>query len=142
MRGDLLVLSGESATYEFKGVPNKPVPSLFREFSAPVKVVSPLTQADQLFLARHDSDPFNRWQSLQDVSLDLMVAAVTGTSWTTNASDGLADALEDTVTSETLDPAFKARLLGLPSEQLVARTLGTNVDPDRIRAIRLELHEC
>ena len=66
VRGDLLVLNGASATYEFKGVPNKPVPSLFREFSAPVKVVSQLTQADRLFLARHDSDPFNRWQSLQE----------------------------------------------------------------------------
>ncbi|HWV02392.1 MAG TPA: aminopeptidase N, partial [Devosia sp.] len=75
VRDDMLVLDGPSATFEFKGVPNKPVPSLFREFSAPVKVVNTLTQADRLFLARHDSDPFNRWQSLQDVALALMLGA-------------------------------------------------------------------
>ena len=71
-----------SATFEFKGVPNRPVPSLFREFSAPVKIISTLSQADRLFLARHDSDPFNRWQSLQDVAMALMLDAVAGKPWT------------------------------------------------------------
>ena len=139
VRGDLLVLSGESATYEFKGVPNKPVPSLFREFSAPVKVISSLTPADRLFLARHDSDPFNRWQSLQDVALTLLLEAVRGKPWSASDIDALAEALADTVASPSLDPAFKALTLTLPNESLVARTLGTDVDPDRIRATRLAL---
>src|SRR3569833_183650 len=139
VRGDLLVLSGENATYEFKGVPNKPVPSLFREFSAPVKVVSPLSQADRLFLARHDSDPFNRWQSLQDVAMALLVNAVGGTAWAESDLDALADALADTIASPSLDPAFKALTLALPNESLEARTIGTDVDPDKIRSTRLSL---
>ncbi len=139
VRDDLLVLEGESATYEFKGVPNKPVPSLFREFSAPVKIVSNATQADRLFLARHDSDPFNRWQSLQDVALALLLGAVAGTLWADRDVAALADALDDTLTSKTLDAAFKALTLSLPSESLIARSIGKNVDPAKIRAVRLQL---
>ena len=139
VRDDMLVLDGASATYEFKGVPNKPVPSLFREFSAPVKLVTKATQADRLFLARHDSDPFNRWQSLQDVSMALMLGAIAGTPWAPSDLAALADAFDDTVTSKSLDPAFKALALSLPPESLVARTIGSNVDPDKIRAVRLKL---
>ncbi|HVY50135.1 MAG TPA: aminopeptidase N [Devosia sp.] len=139
VRDDLLILSGQSATYEFKGVSSRPVPSLFREFSAPVKVTSSLTQADQLFLARHDSDPFNRWQSLQDVAMALLVGAVRGTPWNEADVTALADALGDTLVAPSLDPAFKALALLLPSESLIARTIGSDVDPERIRAVRLEL---
>src|SRR3569833_438052 len=113
VRDDLLVLEGASATYEFKGVANKPVPSLFREFSAPVKVVSTPSQDARLFIARHDSDPFNRWQSLQDVALALMLGAIGGTPWADTDIEALADALGDTITSPALDPAFKALTLGL-----------------------------
>jgi len=140
VRGDdLLLLEGERATFEFKGVPNKPVPSLFREFSAPVKIVNSATQADRLFLARHDSDPFNRWQSLQDVAMALMLGAIGGKAWAEDDVAALAAALEDTVTSETLDASFKALTLGLPTESLVARTIGANVDPDKIRRVRVDL---
>ncbi len=140
VRGDdLLVLDGASATYEFKGVPNKPVASLFREFSAPVKIVSSTTQADRLFLARHDSDPFNRWQSLQDVSMALMLGAIGGKDWADADVAALAGALDDTINSKSLDPAFKALALSLPTESLIARTIGANVDPDKIRAVRLKL---
>jgi aminopeptidase N len=139
VQGDLLMLDGASATYEFKGVPNKPVASLFREFSAPVKIVSNATQTDRLFLARHDSDPFNRWQALQDVAMALMLDAVGGKDWADSDVAALADALEDTINSKTLDASFKALTLNLPSESLVARTIGKNVDPSRIRAVRLKL---
>ncbi len=140
VRGDdLLVLDSEKATFEFKGVPNKPVASLFREFSAPVKIVSNTTQADRLFLARHDSDPFNRWQSLQDVAMALMLDAIGGKDWRAADIAALAEALDDTLTSKTLDASFKALTLGQPTEALIARTIGSNVDPDKIRSVRLKL---
>ncbi|HHY50970.1 MAG TPA: aminopeptidase N, partial [Alphaproteobacteria bacterium] len=139
VREDMIVLDSERVTLRFEGVPSRPVPSLFRQFSAPVRIVSNATQEDQLFLARHDSDPFNRWQALQDVAMALMVNAVGGTPWSEARIDGLAQALEDTVRSDALDPAFKANALALPGETLVARTIGANVDPDRIHAVRNEL---
>ncbi|MDO8359721.1 MAG: DUF3458 domain-containing protein, partial [Devosia sp.] len=139
VRDDMLVLDGQSATYEFKGVPNRPVASLFREFSAPVKIVSKASQADRLFLARHDTDPFNRWQSLQDVAMALMLGAIAGTDWAEADIAALADAIGDTIGSASLDPAFKALTLSLPAENLVARTIGRSVDPDKVRAVRLKL---
>ncbi len=140
VRGDdLLVLEGAQATFEFKGVPNRPVASLFREFSAPVKIGSNSSQADRLFLAQHDSDPFNRWQSLQDVAMALMLGAVGGTAWREEDVAAFAAAVEDTITSKTLDASFKELALGLPTEALIARTIGANVDPDRIRSVRLKL---
>ncbi len=105
----------------------------------PSKSSSKLTQADRLFLARHDSDPFNRWQSLQDVAMALLLGAVGNTPWAASDIDALGEALADTIASPGLDPAFKALTLGIPSESLVAQTIGANVDPDRIRAVRLHL---
>ncbi|MGN6488394.1 MAG: aminopeptidase N [Devosia sp.] len=140
VRGDdLLVVDAETATVTFTGVANRPVPSLFRVFSAPVKLTSSLSEEDQLFLARHDTDPFNRWQALQDVASRLMVDAVRGTPWSTAQSGALAEALEETLNSKEHDPAFKAHALGLPNEQIVARSLGENVDPDRIHEVRSQL---
>ncbi|MDP1731573.1 MAG: aminopeptidase N, partial [Devosia sp.] len=58
VRDDLIVMDTASARLRFEGVPSRPVPSLFRQFSAPVKIVSNATEEDRLFLARHDTDPF------------------------------------------------------------------------------------
>jgi aminopeptidase N len=136
VRGDLIVLDGESAELTFTGVANRPVPSLFRGFSAPVNVNSSLSQDDQLFLARHDSDPFNRWQALQDVAMRLMVDAARGRAWPDASVAALAAALGDTIAAPELDKAFKAHTLTLPPESEVARMIGTNVDPDRVHAVR------
>ncbi|HEV7276171.1 MAG TPA: aminopeptidase N [Devosiaceae bacterium] len=138
---DLIVLDAPQATLRFEGVANRPVPSLFRQFSAPVTVVSDATQEDRLFLARHDEDPFNRWQALQDVAMTLLVEAAEGTAWTDSQRSGLAQALEDTATSDALDDAFKALALTLPSVADVARVKASDVDPSRINQLRVRLTE-
>jgi len=139
VRDDLIVFDAAKATVTFTGVPNKPVPSILRGFSAPVKLTTNATPEDQLFLARHDSDPFNRWQALQDVSLKLMLDAIAGSPLDAQAVTALAEAIEETLASKELDPAYKAQALGLPNEQTIARAIGHDVDPDRIHAVRGEL---
>jgi aminopeptidase N len=139
VRDDMIVMDTSKLTLTFAGVPNRPVPSLFRGFSAPIKLRSEANMADQLFLARHDSDPFNRWQALQDASMALMLGAIGGKPWTDAQVSALAEALAETLLSKSLDPAFKANALQLPTEQLIARTIGTNIDPDRIHAVRAQL---
>ncbi|MDB5539859.1 MAG: pepN [Devosia sp.] len=139
VRDDMIVMDTNKVSVSFTGIPNRPVPSLLRDFSAPVKLTTNATEADQLFLARHDADPFNRWQSLQDVSMRLMVDAVGGKAWSDRQVAALAEALEETLASKELDPAFKAHALGLPNEQTVARTIGSNVNPDRIHEVRVDL---
>jgi aminopeptidase N len=136
VRDDMIVLDKESAELVFEGVANRPVPSLFRGFSAPVNLKTGLSQEDQLFLARHDSDPFNRWDALQDVAMSLMVSAVGGTPWSDAAVGALATALAETIGAPGMDDAFKANVLVLPSEADIARVIARNVDPSRIHAVR------
>ncbi len=77
---------------------------------------------------------------MQDVAGRLMVAAAArGEPWAESQSAAVADALEETLSSKDLDPAFKAHAMSLPNEQTVARTIGENVDPERIHEVRLEL---
>ncbi len=139
VRDDLIVMDGNRLSLTFSGIPNRPVPSLFRGFSAPVRLTTNASEADQLFLARHDADPFNRWQALQDVSMRLLTEAVAGRAWSDAQVAAVADALEETLASKELDAAYKALALGLPTEQTVAREIGSNVDPDRIHQVRTAL---
>lgn len=139
VRDDMIVLRDAAAEVTFTGIANRPVPSLLRGFSAPVILDSQASQEDQLFLARHDSDPFNRWQALQDVGMALAVDAVKGTPWSDRAVAALSQAMSDTLDSDNLDNAFKALALSLPDEQLIGRTIGRDIDPSRIHAVRKQL---
>jgi aminopeptidase N len=138
---DLIVLDGASARITFEGVANRPVPSLLRGFSAPINLETNLSEADQLFLARHDSDPFNRWQALQEIATALLTRAARGTNWTGESVAALAAALAETVAAPGLDDAFKANVLGLPTEANIARVLASDVDPDAIHRVRVQLIE-
>jgi len=137
--GDLILLDSESVTLTFEGVGNKPVPSLFRGFSAPVKVDANLTQDDLLFLARHDSDPFNRWDALQTASTTLIARAAQGQSYSESEVEALRAALVDTLENPELDDAFKAQALEIPAETIVGRHIGKDVDPDAVAAARKAL---
>ncbi|KQX34362.1 aminopeptidase [Devosia sp. Root436] len=139
VRDEMIVLKDGAAEVTFTGIPSRPVPSLLRGFSAPVILETGASQDDQLFLARHDSDPFNRWQALQDVGMALAVDAVQGKPWSDAAVAALSQAMGDTLASDTLENAFKALALALPDEQLIGRTIGKDIDPDAIHAVRNRL---
>ncbi len=136
VEGDLIVFDQPEAEIVFSGISARPVPSLFRGFSAPVSMNSNMSDEDRLFLARHDSDPFNRWQALQDIALDLMVAGARagGVLTDTAKADGLAAALSDTLADASLDNAFKAQALALPGQSTVTQALAHDVDPDAVYA--------
>src|SRR5690606_4036915 len=53
--------------FDFDGISSAPVPSLLRGFSAPVIIKHDFSDADLAFLLAHDSDPFNRWESCQQL---------------------------------------------------------------------------
>ncbi|WEJ32342.1 aminopeptidase N [Devosia sp. SD17-2] len=136
VKDDLIILDQDSVTLTFEGIANKPVPSLFRGFSAPVKLHSGLGQEELLFLARHDVDPFNRWDALQSVSTHLLAEAAEGRAWDNGNIDALRQALLDTLNDANLDDAFKAQAIGIPDETDIARHIGRDVDPDAIAQAR------
>jgi aminopeptidase N len=119
-------------------VPARPVPSLLRGFSAPVRLAMDTPRDDLLFLLRTDADPFNRWQSAQTLATRTLIegtdAAKRGERATIDAA--LVDALAEAAEDEKLEPAFRAQVLSLPTEADVSREIGRDVDPDAIAAAR------
>jgi aminopeptidase N len=117
----------------FTGLDQPPVPSLNRGFSAPIKLSIERSQDDLRFLAAHDTDPFNRWQALQTLATGVLIENATRHHDSNMREDGgLIEALGAVLADETLEPAFVALALTLPSESDIARDIGHDVDPDAI----------
>jgi len=126
-----------SDSITFTQVSSQPVPSLFRGFSAPVKVSLDLPNEELLVLLRHDADAFNRWQAAQTVAMRLLVALSTGGSVADAEADAFSAALCSFMESDALtDPAFAALVITLPSEADIAQEIGKDVDPDAIHRAR------
>ena len=141
-RGVLLVTQPRQS-FVFRDIAQRPVPSLNRGFSAPVKLSTDMTTADLLFLARHDSDPFNRFDAAQTIALSHLVQATAAAraGAALPAPDALVAALGATLDDGALDPAFVAQALSIPSETDVAREIGEDVDPDAIHHARTTLRQ-
>ncbi|MGH7153098.1 MAG: DUF3458 domain-containing protein, partial [Acetobacteraceae bacterium] len=132
----VLLLTKAEQRFTFTDVPERPVPSLLRAFSAPVKLAG--ISEDQLrFLATHDSDPFVRWDSGQQHAarclLDMVAAVQRGEQPVTDP--GLIDAARATLARSAEDPALAAEALLLPSEAFLADQM-TIADVDAIHAAR------
>jgi aminopeptidase N len=138
----VLEMTDAAQTFTFEGLASKPIPSVLRNFSAPVIVIHDKTMAERAFLLAHDTDPFNRWDAGRTLSQDVLVRMVVeDVTPDTAFLDGLATALRD----DTLDPAFRALVLRLPSEEDTAQALfdaGHTPDPTVINQAHetLKLH--
>ncbi|MEJ8573087.1 aminopeptidase N [Microbaculum marinum] len=134
VNGNLIELASPRETIVFEDLPGKPVPSLLRGFSAPVKLNANLSGDDLLFVAREDRDAFNRWQAVQTLATGILVDAQAkfATGDRPDLDPRFVDSLRRTAQDGDLDPAFRAQVLTLPSESDIARELGRDVDPDAI----------
>ena len=70
----LVLLADPAETIVFEGVGERPVLSINRGFSAPVVIESDRSAADLGFLSAHDDDPFARYEAMQQLMLDALVA--------------------------------------------------------------------
>ncbi len=118
----VLLLDQSEQSWVFANLPDPVIPSLLRGFSAPVRLESPLDDEARNFLARHDDDPFNRWESTQDLAVEALLAAVADLA-TTPLPDALLNAIEATLADRQVDPAFRAELLALPSEDYIGEQM-------------------
>ena len=142
-RDGMVELRKTKQTFSFSGVTSRPVVSLLRGFSAPVNVTFDQSTADLEFLMVHDSDLFNRWQSMQTyatrIILELMADPAKGKRGKIGVD--LAKAISLTIGDEKLEPAYRALFMQLPSETDIARTVRDNVDPAAIHLARERLLE-
>ena len=130
----VLELTESAQTFVFEDLPHEPVPSLLRDFSAPVIVEYPYEAGQLAFLAAHDSDPFNRWEAGQRLALDAMLAVMDGVD-PQRAAASLLDVFAATLRDQSLDPAFRQLMLSLPGETVLSEHLQV-VDPTLVRQSR------
>ncbi len=119
-------------TFCFTNVSTRPYVSVLRGFSAPVKLTANAARDDLLFLMKHDSDQFNRWEAAQTFSTRLLIDAIKSGELDRIKSAEFASSLAGMLEDESLEPAFIAQMLSLPGETDLARELVDNVDPSAI----------
>jgi aminopeptidase N len=124
-----LILTDLAETFRFEGIPKGAVLSVLRDFSAPVIMHHAQSAADKAHLLAHDTVPFNRWDAGHALAGHVLLDMVqTDAAPDTAFLDGLAAVLRD----DTLDPAFRALAVSLPSETDTAQAIaqaGGQPDP-------------
>ena len=122
-------------TYRFSNVSSRPVPSLARGFSAPVKIEIERSDDELAFLIARETDPFNRWDAAQEYATRLMLAMIDDrlAGAGLDLPDEFVSAMRALLLDDSVDPAFAAEALALPSESSLA---------DRMEIIAVEaIHE-
>jgi aminopeptidase N len=136
LRSDMLILDAAEKTFIFENLAEPPVPSLLRNFSAPVRLQG-ISRDRLAFLAAHDTDLFNRWDALQQyamqVLLDDIAAHKAGEAFALD--ERLCAAIAAVLREAPRDPAFAAEAVLLPSESLLGDQMAVT-DPDAIHAVR------
>lgn len=132
--GMLLHITKRKHKVTFHGVHERPALSLNRGFTAPVTIDYRQSANDMALLAAHDSDSFSRWQAYQNYATKLLLAGykALATNKKMQIDQKFLDIALATLTDETLEPAYRATLLTLPSEGDLAQAIGKNIDTDAI----------
>jgi aminopeptidase N len=133
----VLELTENETRFTFVDVAEPPLPSLLRNFSAPVIVEYDYTNDELAFLLAHDSDPFNRWEAGQRLATRelLALAARASADESLTLDDSVVAAFARVLTDETLSPAFRELALVLPSESYLAEQMAES-DPSAVHRAR------
>jgi aminopeptidase N len=133
-----LLLCETTQQFQFEGIVAEPVPSLLRDFSAPVILEFPYTPEQLALLLAHESDPFNAWEAGQRLASTLILDATAAISagrapmWPAGFVEAARRLLQ---THAERGAAFVAEALTLPGEGTLAEALDV-VDPEALHAAR------
>ncbi|MBV2191490.1 aminopeptidase N [Providencia rettgeri] len=137
----VLNITQETQTFVFDEVTSRPVPSLLREFSAPVKLDYNYTDEQLAFLMQHASNEFSRWDAAQQLINNYVKINVAhyqkGEALV--LPEPVVDAFRGVLLSDSIDPALVALILTLPSENELAE-LFTVIDPVAIHEVVNFIH--
>ena len=136
----VLSLRETQTVFRFVNVRGQPVPSLGRNFSAPVIINYAYSDDALQHLLSFDSDPVNRWEAGQRLTLKLLLQGIADyqKAGEPRFPDYLASAFGHVLTDGLKDPAFAAEALALPLEVYIAEQLPV-IDPDAVHQVRLAM---
>ncbi len=122
----VLIADAAEQQWVFTGIAQAVIPSLLRDFSAPVILDYQTTDQELLFLMQHDNNGFNRWLSAQSLFERVLLTMMSNINAQKDAFDSIKIDNILTALAELLpdlseqDPALAAKLLSLPSENYLA----------------------
>ncbi len=133
----MVILTEAQAEFRFAGFAEPPVLSINRGFSAPIVLDAGHSAADLMFLAAHDDDPFARFEALQQLVVQHLVAVIEGLSANERdtARAAIGQALAAVLADPALDDLMRGELLILPGEGYLAEQFA-QADPGAIRRER------
>jgi len=128
----MVVIDELTKTIFFENIPIKPTPSWFRGFSAPIKFNSNLTTNKKIFLVLNDTDPHNRWDSVQSLWLEYILSPEL------ISKKELFSMIENLMAKES-DFALLSEMMSLPSEQIIHQNVG-EIDVEEVHNKRNNSH--
>ncbi|MEO0327063.1 MAG: aminopeptidase N [Pseudomonadota bacterium] len=136
IKDGLLELSKRKHKVVFHDLEERPVLSINRGFSAPININFRQSAADLAFLARNDTDTFCRWDALQNYATRLLISGTRGMKAGKKQApdERFLEICTHIAKDDTLDPAYRAALLTLPSDIELAGEIDSNVDPQAIHS--------
>ena len=132
IKSGMVVVDELIKTISFENVPSKPIPSWFRGFSAPIKFKNGLSSEEKIFLVTNDSDPFNRWDNVQNLWLDYILSPELISKME------IFTMIENLMTKEG-DLALLSEMISLPSEQIIHQNV-TEIDVEDVHSKRNNTH--
>lgn len=133
----LLHLKKDTQEFIFENIPPNCVPSVFRQFSAPVKIITDLTESELAFLMAHDTDEFNRYDASQELFLRELKTLVKWiqTDHPLSVSTLFIEAFKAALIHKTADRAFTSKTLSIPDETEIKNHFDP-IDVDAIHQAR------
>jgi len=142
----VLHFTEEKTEFVFEEVHSQPVYSLFRDFSAPIIHKNKLEDEDKYFLVKHDTNPFCRWDILQQLSMDILLKSIHDEM--VEVPENFIEAFRIILSDENISNSMKATLLTLPSEkeiesncEFIDHQIIHKVRQEFISLISIKLHE-
>jgi aminopeptidase N len=129
----VLELRQPTEQYVFTNLSERPVPSLLRGFSAPVKLHYDYSDEALMFLMAHDSDGFNRWDAAQTLAQKILLQRVADPE--AEIPQGFVEAFRRALNDPVSDKALLAEILTLPSESYLGDQMAV-VDVEGIHRAR------
>ncbi len=132
-----LILRDEADEWVFTNIPENPVLSIGRGFSAPVIFDFPYSRGELAFLSCHDSDAFNRAEAFERLSLECLGEMIDAAERNEDipVPDDWMETFHQILTDDSLSPQFRSVVLTMPSETTISHTR-TMINPETIRRMR------
>ncbi len=133
----ILQLTEAQQSFTFAGLAQRPVVSILRGFSAPVKVMMERSLDELAFLLSHDSDTFNRWEAGQQLASQIIFGLIADlqNGRTMQLNPIMIQAFEKILSQPWPDLSYFSLLLSLPSESYLAEQMAV-IDVDAIHNAR------